>query len=446
MLLFRTNHYPLHHGTLAAVRSLGRAGIEVHALLEGRASPVSRSRYLSGAHAFGPHPADAPGLIGHLARVAGHIGRPPLLIPMDDAAALFSADHRNTLAGLFRLPGMSRAPADVADKSALLECCRRVGVPVPSSHVPAGPHVSPDDLDALGYPVIAKWSRPWMLPRGARSTTLAHDLREARALLRLSFTPDHRAAGPVIFQQIVGDTRHDWFFQGYFDDESNLLFGGVGKKRLAYPRRTGATVVGEWLPNPRLERHVRALARRLGYTGPADLDFRYDQRDDTYSLLDYNPRLGAQFRLFTDRGGKDLVRVLHLLASGRPVPPVRPVYGRKILVENHYLPLMAATRPHGLAALRDCELAWLAADDLAPMTTLVRQSLRVAARKAVRGLPTAGGIARRLTRRSSDEPDMPDTSATPATHDAPGTPGTPDASAVSAVAGPDRRDQRTPPQ
>jgi hypothetical protein len=233
------------------------------------------------------------------------------------------------------------------------------------------------------------------------------DVREACGLHRLSRSPGHRAAGPVVFQRVVGDTRHDWFFQGYFDDESNLVFGGAGRKRLAYPRRTGATVVGEWLPNPDLERHVRAIAKRLGYAGPADLDFRYDQRDGAYSLLDYNPRLGAQFRLFTDRRGVDLVRVMHLVGSGRPVPPPLPAFGRKILVENHYLPLMAATPRHGLAALRRSELAWFAGDDLGPMTTLVRQSVRVAARKAARRVPAAPGLGRHLTRRPPAAPAPP---------------------------------------
>ncbi|RFU40196.1 ATP-grasp domain-containing protein [Actinomadura logoneensis] len=311
---------------------------------------------------------------------------------MDDAAALFSAEQHAALEGAFRLPGMSHAPADVADKSALLECCRREGIPVPASHVPSGPDLAEADLAALGFPLIAKWARPWALPPGERGTTLVHDLREARARLALARSAGHRAAGPVVFQRIVGDTRHDWFFQGYFDDESNLVFGGTGKKRLAYPRRTGATVVGEWLPNPPLETHVRTIAKRLGYTGPADLDFRYDQRDGTYSLLDYNPRLGAQFRLFTDRRGVDLVRVMHLVGSGRPVPPPLPAFGRRILVENHYLPLMAATPRHALAALRHGELAWLAADDLAPMATLVRQSAMVAARRIV------GGTARTTSR------------------------------------------------
>ncbi|MCP2335162.1 carboxylate--amine ligase [Actinomadura rupiterrae] len=410
VLLFRTNHYPLHHGTLAAVRSLGRAGIEVHALLEGRANPASRSRYLRGSHALGPCPADALALLRHLARVAERIDSPALLIPMDDAAALFAAERRPALESYFHMPEMSRSPGDVADKSQLLATCLDEGIPVPPSLVVSAPEMTKAELGALGFPLIAKWSRPWMLPPGAPSTRMVANHREVATMLFLSSAPGYRAAGPVIFQKIIGDTRHDWFFQGYFDHESNLVFGGVGRKRLAYPRKTGATVVGEWLPNTRLERHVLTLVKRLRYTGPADLDFRYDQQNDAYSLLDYNPRLGAQFRLFTDRQGTDLIRVTHLLGSGRPVPPAQPVFGRKLLVENRYLPLMARTPSHGFAALHECELAWLATDDLAPMSTLVRQSLRVAAGKAARRIAKAEGVSRYFTPIPNASPGMPDRS------------------------------------
>lgn len=53
-LLVRLDRNPLHHGTLGAVRSLGRAGIEVHALVESASSPVTRSRHLHAAHTVPP--------------------------------------------------------------------------------------------------------------------------------------------------------------------------------------------------------------------------------------------------------------------------------------------------------------------------------------------------------------------------------------------------------
>jgi len=37
-----------------------------------------------------------------------------------------------------------------------------------------------------------------------------------------------------------------------------------------------------------------------------DLDYRFDKRDGQYKLLDFNPRIGAQFRLLVDDNGLDV--------------------------------------------------------------------------------------------------------------------------------------------
>jgi len=42
------------------------------------------------------------------------------------------------------------------------------------------------------------------------------------------------------------------------------------------------------------------LLAKLGYRGILDLDIRLDERTGDYHLLDFNPRLGAQFRVFRD--------------------------------------------------------------------------------------------------------------------------------------------------
>ncbi|NDZ84036.1 ATP-grasp domain-containing protein, partial [Streptomyces sp. SID10115] len=50
-VLLRIDRNPFHHGTLGAVRSLGRAGVEVHLVADDRRSPVQRSRHLHRMHA-----------------------------------------------------------------------------------------------------------------------------------------------------------------------------------------------------------------------------------------------------------------------------------------------------------------------------------------------------------------------------------------------------------
>ncbi|MEU6806406.1 ATP-grasp domain-containing protein, partial [Streptomyces neyagawaensis] len=153
----------------------------------------------------------------------------------------------------------------------------------------------------------------------------------------------------------------DWFFHGYADRTGVVRGGGPGRKLRAWPPGAGLTTVGRWTPNPRVQALAERLVDALGYRGVFDLDFRRDD-DGAYHLLDFNPRPGAQFRLFADTAGVDVVRALHLDLTGRPVPLGAPVPGRTFVVEN-YAPLTVLL-PHPR------ELAWHAKDDLRPGAAL----------------------------------------------------------------------------
>ena len=380
VLLLRTDRNLFHHGTLAAIRSLGRAGVAVHALMEGRANPASRSRYLYRAHPWAP-PAEHPaGLIGHLRGIGERIGRETLLVPMDDAGAIFVAEHADALRTHFAFPGQDPdVPRRVADKARLQEACAAHGIACPPSLTPA----SAADVDAaaaeLGLPLIAKWARPWRLKPGMRSTTLVRTRGELHRLYAATRERDPDGdAGPLLLQRRVPPSGGDWFFQGYFDADLDCLFGATGRKNLAHPPQAGHTVAGEWVADEELRRLAIRIVRLLGCRGLVDLDFRLDAGTGVHHLLDFNPRIGAQFRLFTDRNGLDLARVLHLHQSGRRVPGARPAHGRTLLVENHYLQ-QAAGRPllraGTLRPLREAdEFAWYAGDDLPPFLAMGRRS------------------------------------------------------------------------
>jgi hypothetical protein len=109
-LLLRLDSNPFHHGTLGAARSLGRAGIEVHALLAPPCGPVTGSRHLHRIHPTGGSEGPPPllELLRTLRRISGHIGRPAVLLPMDDLSALAVARLADRLTGRYLLPPTSR--------------------------------------------------------------------------------------------------------------------------------------------------------------------------------------------------------------------------------------------------------------------------------------------------------------------------------------------------
>lgn len=122
-----------------------------------------------------------------------------------------------------------------------------------------------------------------------------------------------------------------------------------------------------------------------------DLDFRWDARDGQYKLLDFNPRLGAQFRLFEDSAGVDVALAAYLDLTGQATPAGTSVPGRRFLVEN-YDPIAALRYWRdgrlGLRSWADSvravdETAWYARDDLTPFALMC---LWMGARAATRPL------------------------------------------------------------
>ncbi|GGP56948.1 carboxylate--amine ligase [Streptomyces calvus] len=359
-VLLRIDRNPFHHGTLGAVRSLGRAGVEVHVVADADNSPVRRSRYVRRLH-----PPPRPGasdaeILAALREVAARVGRPAVLVPMDDATAIAAGRLRAELTPSYLLPDVPAGlPERVADKAELAAVCASAGLPHPTTLIPDSPQRAADDALRLGLPVVAKWSRPWLLPPGSglRSTQLVHSPRQAREL----YLRTAEAGSPLLLQAYLAPGADlDWFFHGYADRSGTVRAGGPGRKQLAWPRGAGLTAVGHWTPNPEVCALAGRLVGALGYRGVLDLDFRRSGSTGRYHLLDFNPRPGAQFRLFADSAGLDVVRALHLDLTGRPLPEGEPVAGRSFVVEN-YAPFAALrTAPGGR------ELAWYAGDDRVP--------------------------------------------------------------------------------
>jgi len=153
------------------------------------------------------------------------------------------------------------------------------------------------------------------------------------------------------------------------------MFTGV--KVRSWPPHAGMTACAYAVDNKELAGMTARFIQRIGFSGIVDLDWRFDRRDGRYKLLDFNPRMGAQFRLFENEARLDVVRAQHLDLTGRPVPEAEQLADRRFVVENIDLPALLAyrrsgyTTPHAPARASGTELAWAARDDMRPFFTML---------------------------------------------------------------------------
>jgi predicted ATP-grasp superfamily ATP-dependent carboligase len=379
----------MHHGGLGVIRSLGRMGVPVYGVHEGPWAPAASSRYLHGRWFWQPSAEDTERVRAGLIRLAEQMGRQSVLITTDDAGSIFLAEHGEALRPWFLFPRPpTELPRQLAGKYSMYSLCRELGVPCPRAMVPDSLEAAHEFASEVGFPLIAKLTAPWRNGKGGkfRSTVIVHDSHE----LERTFSLDESGSARHMLQEFIpGSDGADWFFHGYCDSSSRCNPGFTGVKQRSYPAHAGLTSLGISKPNSRLSSEVNELLKKLAYRGILDLDLRFDARDGQYKLLDFNPRLGAQFRLFRNSAGVDVVIAQYLDLTGAQIPEGEQVSGRGFLVEN-YDPIssLAYWRSGELdlrswvASIRAVdETAWFATDDLRPFGLMcLRMGWRLATR------------------------------------------------------------------
>ena len=385
-LIVKIGSYPLHHGGVGAIRSLGRLGVPMHAITEDRHTPAAASRYLRRAFVWPTTGTEDPDhLVEGLLRIGRRIGRPTVLVPTDEEAAVLIAEHQDVLEDLFLFPHVDPAlPRRLASKQGLHELCVEHGIPSPTAAFPQ----SYDDIVAFAekarFPVVAK-NREAFLRRRQPAVNGTTRIGTREGLLRLARDWGEHP-GVILQEYLPREDAEDWIVHAYFDQDSTPLAMFTGVKVRSWPPHAGMTANAYVVDNPELADIAARFIKQIGFTGIIDLDLRFDRRDGQYKLLDFNPRMGAQFRLFENESGVDVVRAMHLDLTGRPVPEGEQRAGHRYIVENIDLPALLAyrrsgyTTPHAPARASGTELAWLAGDDPLPFLTMLARFVRPGAK------------------------------------------------------------------
>jgi predicted ATP-grasp superfamily ATP-dependent carboligase len=363
--------YPLHH-CVGICRSLGRAGVDVYAVAASRRTPVVRSRYLKRAVVWRGDSDDRnQALCDLLVGLGRRMERKPLLVCTRDDMAVFASRHRDVLDEFFVIPDVPpELPARLVDKQHLPELCRRHGVATPRSVWVDSVAKLKEAVEAFGLPVVVKDSTP---PRvvSIREFTHSRLVEDAGQLGELAMA----SAEPlnILVQEYIPDEcSEDWIAHGYCDAQSRAKALFTGRKVRSWPPWGGATAQGYVETNLELAEKTARLCQDIGYRGVFDLDWRLDLRTGEYNLLDFNPRVGAQFRMFEDSAGIDVVRAMHLDLSGRAVPEGHVAEGARFLVEPWNIASWLADRrpPTGPKGTGRVRLAWTAVDDLLPAVAM----------------------------------------------------------------------------
>lgn len=310
-------------GTLAAVRSLGRAGVAVVVADSATTAPAFWSRYATRV-ARCPSPALSAQFVDWLVRFGEREGR-HVLYPTSDEVVYEMAARREELARSFTLYQPDFATTiDALDKKRLYEVAREAGLEAPDTWFPA----TSGEVEA-----VAREARAALFIKPRTQAFLRHHPKGAigpadPSLLRRAYERFHRECR---YGEPVASSRSDLgrpMLQRYYPDAAESIYSVTGfrdrtgrhiamlgsVKVLQRPRRVGIGLCFETaaLP-PGLHEKVARFLERIGYFGVFELEFVQDA--GRLLLIDMNPRFYHQLALDVARG-LDLPRLAYAAAIG----------------------------------------------------------------------------------------------------------------------------------
>ena len=367
--------------TLSVIRNLGRKGIRQFAVGTGE-SFVASSRWhrrLPASLESQVTPDALPELLAALSRER------MVLFPCSDDWTLAASDLEPALAAQFPAIVASRDTVEtLIDKGRFAEILQYLALPHPRTTC-IGPS---DNLDGLPDEVF---QQAFIKPRNSMAFAGRYGVKAlgftTRSEVQKRLTEIWQAGHEVVLQEYIPGppTRH-YMLEGFVDRSGRVLAWCARRRLRMYPEDYGDS---SWMVTVPL-RDVAAAAETLTrlfsalrYRGVFEAEFKYDERDGAFKLLEVNSRPWS-FVGFAARCGVDVCELAYCEAVGLPLTPVTTYdigrYCVQYAVDGRVCWRLFRA---GRLRLWDWVKSWLSAspvvfclDDPAPALVRIRRALR----------------------------------------------------------------------
>jgi predicted ATP-grasp superfamily ATP-dependent carboligase len=273
--------------TLGIVRQLGRQGVLVSVVAGSKESLACRSRYCH--QVILAENGSAESLVKTTLRAVQekHFD---VVIPVSYSMTMALAQRKDQLLPFTRLElPHYQTIGQAADKLEMARLAQRVGVPTPRTiRASERDRLNPE----LPFPLVIKPQREF--PRRPPIHYVHNKEELSTALLELSDPRDGSAGSDLIVQEYIPG-RGCGLFATYQNGVCKRVF--MHRRVREYPATGGVSSCAESFWDSTLESHGRRMLDALNWHGVAMVEFRQDDRDSEYKLMEINPKFWGSLDL-----------------------------------------------------------------------------------------------------------------------------------------------------
>lgn len=282
------------------VRSLARAGISISSFTDAVEDFGRYSRYCKLVSSY-TDGQDSERICDQIIEWCGRCTAKPALFVTSDWLALLVARNQARLAPHIAFHWVPVEMLEtITDKARISQFCDQNDILIPHSHF-----TQPGEDVALSaakfpYPCLVKVTRHF-----EREAFPGTDLSIFQSAADLA---EHYRARPGLlghsfWQQIIEGDDDNVFECNVFVRNSGEVGGVCCVRRLRqYPPHFGFMSYGRTESNPTVIEESLKLVKKLGYRGLANIEFKFQPKDQRYYFIEINPRMPWSTSLFPAAG------------------------------------------------------------------------------------------------------------------------------------------------
>lgn len=301
---------------LALARSLGRTGATVHVGESFKHHLTAYSKYIATSFEY-PAPETNPQGFEEAVLERVFEEQFDVVIPVRDATSIAIANLSSEFpASTDVLLSEPEAIAELNDKAAVARLAERNGTPIPRTYTDLDEAKFESVMEEATFPVLIKPTRG----SGARGIVRV----EEPAQLPLAFELVSEEYDRAIVQEFVGPDARHYSIGTVFDSDATLRALHVYEELIQYPDSGGPAIKAVSVPSEPWVDEMVGFLENYEWIGPAHMDVLYDPGDETYKLLEVNPRIWMSMAL-TIESGIDVPNIIVRLAN-RQTLDIQPSY------------------------------------------------------------------------------------------------------------------------
>lgn len=280
---------------LGLVRSLGQEGIP-SIVIDCKENIASHSKYVC-EHFICPHPAEeTESFIDFMIEIGKQLPHKGILFCTNDIWLIPISKYQKELESYYHYPMSSWDVIEkCTDKSQLYELAAKAGVPHPKTVIVNKVEELKQYENEIIYPSVLKPAITigFIEKLGSAGRTLHIKTADELQYWRNRMIDCGLADTPLILQELIpGDAENLYTLTAYSNRDGDILAYSTGHKIRQNPPDAGTIVSGRVVHEPELFRLGQNLIKAAGFYGISNTEFKKDQRDGRFKLIEINPRPG----------------------------------------------------------------------------------------------------------------------------------------------------------